>query len=234
MEKTYYSEDEFVMISALQHYLFCRRQCALIHLEQLWTENQLTAEGRVLHERVDRRESETRGTVHVATSLRLFSSQLGVTGIADMVEFHQTDHQQFLQGEIIAISLPRLPKFWIPYPVEYKHGKPKIHRADEVQLCAQAICLEEMLKCKILEGSLFYGKTRKRMVVNFDEKLRLLTFKTAKEVHLLIQTNLTPVGIYTKACESCSLFDLCNPKMSQISSVKKWISQQIKESDGAE
>lgn len=231
MDNFQYSDDELVMISALQHYMFCRRQCALIHIEQNWLENRLTAEGNSLHERVDRRGSETRGQIHSATSLRLVSRKLGITGIADMVEFHQVESQLARNGEILAVALPRLPKFWIPFPVEYKHGKPKSHGADEVQLCAQAICLEEMLKCKVLKGALFYGKTKKRKEVDFDQKLRSLTIEAAEGVHALLNSNRTPAAIYAPACESCSLLDICNPKNSKTGSVKKWIDRQIEKSD---
>ena len=149
-----------IMLSALQHAVFCMRQCALIHLEGIWTENHLTATGRILHERVDNGMHETRRDVRLATALRLVSRRLGVIGIADMVEFHRV-------GEGGA-PLPGLSGRWMPFPVEYKHGKPKIHRADEVQLCAQAMCLEEMLNVEVPSGALFYGTTRRRMEVRFD------------------------------------------------------------------
>ena len=156
------ADESLVMISALQHWLFCRRQCALIHLEQVWEENRLTASGRVLHERVDERKSETRRTLRQAMAVRLVSHRLGVWGVADMVEFHLADAECAPDGTKVAARLPGLAGFWRPFPVEYKRGKPKSHRADEVQLCAQAICLEEMLGVSIPTGALFYGEPRRR------------------------------------------------------------------------
>ena len=232
--KETYSDEDLVMVSALQHYLFCKRQCALIHIEQVWTENRLTAEGRVLHERVDQREAETRGSTHLATALRLVSHKLGLVGIADMVEFHQVETPMDSDGVRRAVRLPRLKKYWIPFPIEYKHGKPKTHRADEVQLCAQAICLEEMLDCSIFEGALFYGKTRKRMAVPFDSDLRGLTIKVAKEVHELIDSADIPPGHYDKPCDSCSLIDLCHPESSKRKSVSDWIQKEIQNSLGGD
>ena len=134
-------EDELMPLSALQHAVFCRRQCALIHMESVWTENALTAAGRVLHERVDRREHETRRDVRLATALRLVSRRLGVAGVADRVEFRRVG-----DDDPAGAALPNAPGRWAPFPVEYKRGRPKSHRADEVQLCAQAMCLEEMLE----------------------------------------------------------------------------------------
>lgn len=211
--KEQYPDDELVMMSALQHYCFCPRQCALIHVDGVWRDNYLTACGNQLHERVDKRGTETRGDVKCVTSLRLVSRRLGVMGVADMVELHRNDF-----GE------------WHAYPVEYKHGKPKAHRADEVQLCAQAMALEEMRSEEILEGSLFYGATRRRMVVKFDDELRRLTAKIATAVHELIRADNIPAAVYTKACEACSLIDECRPKETDGSvSAKSWMSKCMNE-----
>ena len=213
-----YADDEMIMLSALQHAVFCMRQCALIHLEGIWTENRLTAAGRILHERVDNGTHETRRDVRLATALRLVSHRLGVIGIADMVEFHRV-------GEGGA-PLPGLSGRWMPFPVEYKHGKPKIHRADEVQLCAQAMCLEEMLNVEVPSGALFYGTTRRRMEVRFDAGLRALTESTAEKVHQLFSAGTIPPAEYGKWCESCSLLDSCNPK-SQGKSARAWLAWQV-------
>lgn len=219
-----YPDDELVMISALQHYLFCRRQCALIHLEGAWAENYLTASGRTLHEHVDRIGSETRRDIHVATSLRLISHRIGVMGVADMVEFHRVEVSQDSEGRTIAANLPKRNGWWRPFPVEYKRGKPKAHRADEVQLCAQAICLEEMLNVKIQEGSLFYGEPRRRTSVVFDDELRTLTESVARDVHKLLLTGITPKAVRTKACEACSLKDLC---LESGLSVREWLAREV-------
>ena len=215
-----YADDEMIMLSALQHAVFCMRQCALIHLEGIWTENRLTATGRILHERVDNGMHETRRDVRLATALRLVSHRLGVIGIADMVEFHRV-------GEGGA-PLPDLSGRWMPFPVEYKHGKPNGRNADEVQLCAQAMCLEEMLNVEVPSGALFYGTTRRRMEVRFDAGLRALTESTAEKVHQLFSSGTIPPAEYGKWCESCSLLDSCNPK-SQGKSARAWLARQVEE-----
>lgn len=186
-----------IPISALQHYLYCPRQCALIHLEQLWTENVYTAEGRRLHEKAHGNATESRGDCKTVTGLLLCSHALGLTGQADVVEFHRRDGR--LQ----------------PYPVEYKRGRPKSNDADRIQLCAQALCLEEMLDVVIPEGALFYGKTRRRQVVSFDDALREKTRETAEAVHALLRQGATPppppLEIANALCPSCSLCDACMP-----------------------
>lgn len=218
-----FTDDEMVPLSALQHAVFCPRQCALIHLEGTWTENALTAQGRILHERVDRCGHETRRDIRFATALRLVSHRLGVVGIADMVEFHRVD-----EGDSAGVLLSGASGKWSPFPVEYKRGKPKMHRADEVQLCAQAMCLEEMLKVKIFAGALFYGETRRRLDVAFDAELRDLTSRTADDVHRLIASGVVPKVEYGKWCESCSLVDVCSPK-SQCKSARLWLARQVEE-----
>ncbi len=188
-----YAEDELLPISALQHLLFCERQCALIHVEQVWAENRYTAEGRVLHERAHEASSEWRDGVRIVRGLRLRSLRLGLIGIADVVEFHAC----------------------VPFPVEYKRGKPKTNACDEVQLCAQAICLEDMLDCEITAGALFYGKTRRRKDVAFDAQLRALTENAAQRLHALVRAGAIPVAVYEPKCESCSLKDVCMPEVQR-------------------
>ena len=221
-----YADDELVMISALQHFLFCRRQCALIHVEGAWRENYLTATGRILHGRVDRMGSETRRDVHAATSLRLVSNRLGVMGVADMVEFLRVESSHDSDGRTIAARLPKREEWWRPYPVEYKRGRPKAHRADEVQLCAQAICLEEMLGVFVPEGALFYGEPRRRTVIAFGDELRALTESVARDAHALIRSGVTPPPVLTKGCEACSLKESC---FEAAPSAKAWIAGQIDE-----
>lgn len=224
-----YADDELVIISALQHFLFCRRQCALIHLEGTWRENYLTATGQSLHERVDRLGAETRRDVHLATSLRLVSRHLGVMGVADMVEFHRAGQSEDAEGHVVAAKLPRREGWWRPYPVEYKRGKPKVHRADEVQLCAQALCLEEMLGVAIPEGALFYGEPRRRTVVVFDTELRALTESVAREAHALLREGVTPPPVYTKGCEACSLKEQC---LVEVPSARAWVAGKVDEITG--
>jgi CRISPR-associated exonuclease Cas4 len=203
-------EDALIPLSALQHHLFCPRQCALIHVEGLWAEDAATAEGRILHERADSGRGETRPGVRIARGLAIRSLALGVAGRADVVEF---------QGKP-----PR------PFPVEYKRGKPKAHRADEVQLCAQALCLEEMCGGEVLQGALFYGVTRRRLTVTFDAELRALTARIAGEARANIAALRTPPPIFTPACRRCSLTDLCQPARLQTSSkVARWLATQLAE-----
>ncbi len=199
-----YTEDDLIQLSALQHLLFCERQCALIHVEQVWVENLFTAEGRIMHERVDTGNRESRGNVRIEYGMPLRSLRLGLTGKADVVEFHLSS------DELLAGNKSKAK--WQAFPVEYKRGKPKKDNCDKVQLCAQALCLEEMLNTDIHEGALFYGKTRRRQDVAFDRALRLETKKAAKQAHELIKSGKTPKPVYTKKCDSCSFVGLCLPK----------------------
>jgi len=185
-----YHEDDYIQLSSLQHYMFCPRQCGLIHVAGLWEENRFTARGRVLHERVDSGEEETRGEAHVVRSLNLYSRVHGISGRADVVEFRDE------RGVIV------------PYPVEYKSGKPKPDARDLVQLCAQALCLEEMLDIAIPEAALFYGKTRHRLKVNITEELRETTIQAIIAVHDMVKTCTVPGASYMKKCESCSRYIL--------------------------
>jgi len=203
-------EEEPISLSALQHMLYCPRQCALIHNEQQWAENEFTAEGRILHERVDTGLQERRGDVTTARNVPLRSRKLGLVGFADAVEMHSGKR---------------------PYPIEYKRGKPKAHQADEVQLCAQAICLEEMLDTCVPEGALFYGQNRRRKVVVFNEALRTLTKDVIKAAQNLIQGGETPPAIYERhKCNRCSLTQICQPRQtSGAGTVVKWLSQALED-----
>jgi len=193
-----YTEDDLLPLSGLQHLLFCERQCALIHIEQVWGENVLTAEGRIIHERVHKEGRESRGDVRIEYAMPLRSLRLGLIGKADVVEFHRDkEHSNGL---------------WRPFPVEYKRGKPKKDNYDRVQLCAQAMCMEEMLDVEIPAGALFYGKIRRRQDVDFDIALRSETEAAAKRLHELVESGITPKAVYMKKCDNCSLYDLCLPK----------------------
>ena len=218
------------MISALQHFLFCKRQCALIHIEHLWDENYLTVSGKILHRKVDQLKTEKRSGIRQVTGLRLFSGKLHLTGIADMVEFHQRTVDRDPGGTVTAVRLKGSGGYWAPFPVEYKRGRPKDHHADEIQLCAQALCLEEMLDVRIPEGALFYGEPHRRTTVLFNEELRDLTAQTAADVLSLIRSGKTPLADYSKSCNACSLLDLCCPgSVSPGRSVRQWIREQIDE-----
>lgn len=206
------NDDEFIPISALQHYLYCPRQCALIHVEQLWAESKHTAEGRLLHERVDKPRADKRRGVRTVTAMPLAHAALRLTGIADVVEFHQTEN-----GEQA-------------YPVEYKRGRPKAHSADEVQLCAQALCLEAMLSQSLSEGALFYGETRRRLTVVFDDALRDLTTATIEATRNMILSGTTPTADYApRRCDACSLIDLCQPRLlGRRLGVNAWLEAQVR------
>lgn len=202
----------WVPLSALQHYLYCPRQCALIHVEQLWAESQHTAEGRLLHERADTPKVERRRGVRTVTAIPLSHTGLGITGVADVVEFHR--------GE------DGLEK---AYPVEYKRGRPKANRSDEVQLCAQALCLETMLGCQVEEGALYYGETRRRTPVQLDEELRAITIATIAATRTMLMGGTTPVATYSpKRCDNCSLLDLCQPQLlCRGEGVQHWLRSQL-------
>jgi CRISPR-associated exonuclease Cas4 len=198
--------DESVPISALQHWLFCPRQCALIHVERLWAENRLTAEGRILHTRADSGKAGRRGGVKSLRDVAIGSTRYGLHGVADVVELH---------GALIR-----------PYPVEYKRGRPKAHRADEVQLCAQALCLEEMFDCPIAEGALYYGANRRRKVIALDADLRALTLETAAAVGAMMCAGILPPPRYEpRRCNACSLLSLCRPKARR--SAARWLADAI-------
>jgi CRISPR-associated exonuclease Cas4 len=218
-----FTEDDLLPLSALQHLLFCERQAALIHIERVWAENPLTVEGKHLHERVDSGQAESRGDLRVARGLPLRSFRLGLSGKADAVEL-----QRLPPGEAGA-TLPGVAGAWRPFPVEYKRGRPKRHRADEVQLCAQALCLEEMLAVAIPEGALFYGEKRRRKVVAFDRQLRELTETTISQVHALLEGRATPPAVYGKKCEQCSLRGACLPQSCTAGrSVRKYLAGMLR------
>lgn len=192
-----------VSLSALQHYAFCPRQCALIHNEQVWAENYLTAQGRSLHERVDSGEPETRKGVRFERSVHVAAEKLGLSGILDMVEHD--------------IQTGRLK------PVEYKRGKPKPEPFDEIQLCAQALCLEEMSGQTISEGALWYMQTRHRVPVAFSDGLRAQTLAVIAQVRELLASGQTPLPVYGKRCKACSLVEICQPKLLERDRSKRYV-----------
>lgn len=190
-----YAEADLVPVSALQHYLFCPRQCALIHVERIWEESRLTAEGRLQHERVDQGGADKRRDVKRVFGLPIRCLRLGLVGKADVVEFHrQADGR------------------WVPYPVEHKRGRRKQENWDRVQLCAQALCLEEMLGASVSEGALFYGKEQRREVVAINDALRRETEEVAAAVHRMLAEGRTPSPEYAPKCDSCSLAHVCLPR----------------------
>jgi CRISPR-associated exonuclease Cas4 len=190
------AETDSIPLSALQHFAYCPRQCALIHVERAWAENTLTAQGRVLHDKTHEAGAESRRDLRTARALALQSAALGIHGVADVVEFHRQPDDA-----------------WRPFPVEYKRGRPKFTPIDAVQLCAQALCLEEMLGGTIPGGALFYGETRRRQDVAFDDPLRAETRRLIAEVRAMLASGITPLAEYEpRKCRACSLIELCQPR----------------------
>lgn len=201
-----YDEDAYLQISGLQHFAFCRRQWALIHIEQAWKENLLTVEGTLLHEKVHQTDSEKRGALIITRSMPVVSHRLGIRGVCDVVELH---------ADAAGVEIFGREGRYLPLPVEYKRGKPKEHDADVLQLCAQAICLEEMLVCTIEAGNIFYGETKRRQQVLFDSALRLRVQQLLEEMHDYYRRGYTPKVKLTKVCSACSLADICLPKLGK-------------------
>lgn len=218
-EHELFEEDQLLPLSALQHLAFCERQCALIHLEGIWHDNPLTLEGSHLHTRTHESglRREVRGDVVITRGLPLISQRLGVSGVADVVEFHREAGQVVRadcpEAPRVAVTLDRLRGQWRPFPVEYKRGKPKLDHCDEVQLCAQAYCLEEMLGVAIAAGALFYGSVHRRAEVEFTPSLRSQTEESAAALHRLFRAGRTPAVPPTSKCRSCSLEKVCVPKV---------------------
>jgi CRISPR-associated exonuclease Cas4 len=222
-----YSEDDLLPLSGLQHLHFCERQWGLIHIEQQWEENRLTAEGRLLHERVHDGGSEGRPGVVTARGLYLHSLRLGLTGQADVIEFHEVGGRAES-----AMQLPDRKSWWRPFPVEYKRGKPKADSCDEVQLCAQAMCLEEMFSVAIRGGALFYGTNRRRTEVRLDDALRGRTEELARRMHQLYSAGTTPPAVYAKKCDRCSLYERCLPRtISKRTSVQRYLARAFRDED---
>ena len=217
---TEYPSEEWLALSGIQHFVFCRRQWALIHIERQWQENALTADGRIMHRRADDPFfTEKRKGVLIARSVPVSSPSLGLSGICDVVEFTASPE---------GVQLPGREGRFLPAPVEYKRGKEKHDHSDEAQLCAQAICLEEMLAVSIPVAYLYYGRTRRRVTVELDEALRELVRKAAAEMHAYYRRGYTPRVKPSRACRSCSLADVCLPKLQdRATPASKYIQQQI-------
>lgn len=216
-----YNEEDFLLLSGIQHFVFCRRQWALIHIEQQWQENLRTIEGGILHERShDSTIKEKRGNSIIARGTRIFSRTLGLTGTCDVIEYHKSPDGVEIFGH---------DGIYKVFPIEYKRGKPKENRADEIQLCAQAMCLEEMLMCQIPEAYLYYGETKRRLKVIIDDELRQYVKAAAKEMHEFFERRYTPKSKASKACRACSLTDICVPKLCKNPSVTYYINKNISE-----
>ena len=210
-----YNEDEFLMLSGIQHFAFCRRQWALIHIEQQWEENYRTADGRLMHAKAhDATLRESRGDLLIARGIRIFSSTLGVSGACDVLEFRRAADGAVLEGR---------EGLWQPYPVEYKRSGHNLRAGDHLQLCGQAMCLEEMLCCDIPKGALYSGETRHRTDVEFTEALRAGVRDAILEMHSMYKRGYTPKVRPTKSCNACSLKEICLPKLLRGGSAAAYI-----------
>ena len=212
--------EEYLHLSGVLHFAFCKRRWALIHIEQQWGENSLTFSGRIMHKNADNPFfTESRGDTLISRSLPIVSHALKIYGIADVVEFHRSD---------TGISLPKHEGRWSVIPVEYKSGKKNSFGSDEVQLCCQALCLEEMFHSSISSGYVYYGKNKRRVEVSFDMDLRKRVKMVIQEMYSLFQRGETPPAVYQKYCENCSLLNLCLPQLSEKKqSVASYLRQEI-------
>jgi CRISPR-associated exonuclease Cas4 len=218
-----YREEDYLMLSGIQHFCFCRRQWALIHVEQQWADNVRTFEGELMHKKAhDGNITEKRKDIVIARNLPIFSKSLGISGNCDVIEFRQSQD---------GITLYGYAEKYIPYPIEYKRGKPKENEADVLQLVAQAMCLEEMLGCTISEGALFYGETKRRQVVEISDERRERVTSMCLEMHKYYDSRYTPKVKWSKSCNACSLYEECMPKLGKGKDVGKYIKAHISEED---
>ena len=215
-------ENNYFPLSAISHYAFCPRRCALIHNEQTWTDNYFTASGKGLHAVVDSGVRESRRGWKIARSLRLVSRELGSSGLSDAVEFVRDDEY--------GVSVLHWAGKWRPYPIEYKRGTARNDEPYRQQLCAQAICLEEMFGVAVDEGALYLGSAKRRMVVEIDDSLRIATRETVRRIRQLLNSGDTPRAEFGPHCGKCSLVDECMPCLNGMSA-RQWILGQLKEFD---
>lgn len=215
-----YTDEELLALSGIQHFCFCRRQWALIHIERQWEENHRTAEGRLIHNRVDDPFLvESRGEVVISRAFPLVSYTLGLYGVADVIEYIRSNNGVSLRGH---------EGFWVMRPVEYKRGKPKIDERDEVQLCAQAICLEEMFGIRVHRGDFYYNEIRRRVPLQFSNELRGRVHVLAEEMHELFLGGITPPADTSRRCRYCSLQNVCMPKLTKKkTSVQRYIRKHM-------
>lgn len=252
-------ESSLLPISALQHLLFCERQCALIHVERVWVENRFTAEGRILHRKAHDGKPETRDGVRTTRGLPVHSFELGLVGQCDVVTWQPPAGEPSIKSaatlrQRILARLAPSPKpspadggrksvdglppadnggglaGWTITPVEYKRGRPKKNDCDRVQLCAQAMCLEEMLGASIAAGDLFYGKHRRHFDVPFDASLRQATTNAARRLHELIASGITPRAVREKKCDTCSLLPICLPDSFSRQSARTFFERRLAKS----
>ena len=220
----YYEDDDMLMLSGIQHYMYCPRQWALIHIEQQWDDNRLTAEGELLHKNVDNPAyRQKNGVIITLRAVHITSRSLGLYGISDAVELIPSSTKEN------SITHPRYAGYWKPYPIEYKRGHSKPDERDKVQLTAQVICLEEMYGIHIPEAALFYHETRHRETVAIDNQLRQLTQDLSDAMHKTFATGTTPKAVEQKGCKNCSLLDICTPELTQKTTVSYYLKKSFDE-----
>lgn len=218
-----YSEDEYLMISGIQHFKFCRRQWALIHIEQQWAENVHTVTGELMHQKVhDPYLKEKRKDVILTRALPVSSRELGASGECDLVEFQKCEDGVKLSGHRGTYRI---------FPVEYKKGRPKSSEEDLLQLAAQAMCLEEMFSTQVEHGALFYGETRRREIVDITPELRQEVKEMFREMHQYYSRKHTPRVRCHKGCSACSLRDICLPKLGKSVSVQTYLKKMLEEKE---
>lgn len=219
-----YKDDEMLMLSGIQHFMFCPRQWALIHIDQQWEENRLTTEGQLLHNNVDNPSyRQKNGETITLRSVAIASKKLGLYGVTDAVELHPVvDGQDGIQHKSYS-------GIWKPFPIEYKRGKPKHTSIDEVQLAAQVMCLEEMYRIHIEYGALYYGVTKHREIIHINQALRRLTGECAEEMHRVFSSGIIPKAVKGKHCKNCSLVDVCMPKIENCSQVSTYLKKCLYE-----
>ena len=221
MSRSTASDGEFLLLSGIKHFRFCPRRLALVHIEQQWQDNALTVSGHLIHERVhDENFTESRGSVLLSRGMPVRSQLLRITGECDLVELRHDENGIAIYGR---------SGTWRVFPVEYKHGQPDERGADEMQLCAQALCLEEMLVTDIPDGAIYYGKIRRRVPVAFTAELRRMTAEAIAEMHRLFARGHTPKAKWTKACKSCSLVEVCQPLLAKRMSASAYVRQMLEE-----
>lgn len=231
-----YNEDELLPLSGLQHYAYCPRRAALIHVEQAWEDNKFTAEGRDLHQKAHLPSTESRGDIRIVRSLVVRSLELGLSGKLDVVEFHRIPEggscdAHMADGLAEAVPLGSVRGLWRPFPVEYKRGRLRREEGFEIQLCAQALCLEEMLGARVSAGAIYYGATARRLRVECDAGLRQRTQAVAASFRDLVTNGRTPDAVYGKKCLKCSLHPVCMPKAA-VRSARRYVSESILRSGG--
>ena len=220
----YYDDDQMLMLSGIQHYMYCPRQWALIHIEQQWADNRLTAEGELLHKNVDNPAyRQKNGETINLRAVHIASHTLGLYGISDAIELIPSETKEN------AITHPRYAGYWRPYPIEYKRGHRKPDERDEVQLAAQVICLEEMYEIHIPEAALFYNETRHRETVTIDERLRQLTYQLSEAMHKSFDSGITPKAVEQRGCKNCSLLEICAPELTRKTCVSYYLKKSFNE-----